>query len=330
MKSKQIDDDVKWVSKISLDQDQVGVDFNFIWYRNSVPILAKVTIDNDIKQSLLDKFIKDYSGNVASTDNASEGEEAFIVPKFDIVTDLSGQLASCKKDEYQGVERVLNIFKNEKELGNLSGIELENVKGYCATIYRKERQLYLFGSVNKFNALKKKHMFGFIGNVSSNTLSKISDDEHIIGINPSTVCYISGNNVVIKIKQYFESIFNLSGEYRVRAEGTIKALKKHSDFFKGIDQIDKDAKSKFMAVRGLAKMSADLSFLDEMVSKKDKVIRVIQDPIFNKKLGKIKVSKDNQSLEYSKDAIFEFVNLLGDHAVVSAITGNHFFAEKEQ
>ena len=311
-----------------IDDDATDVNLFLLWKKNSKSDMqfSKAEIGNEEKESFVKRFKKDYSVrdeySPYSVTMEKTDRKIYINDNF---FPLMNSYISALNTDVEDSDKQYN--------DDLDGIvdHLDYVKGYCADFVSTEtkKHVYLFGGITSFNSMQKKRAFGMIGNVNVSGITKLSDDDKILGFRPHTICYIYENTCVIQSKQGFENLFGLLEEYKKSALAVLNTMEKDPDFFQGFSQMESDLKKKPLYYRNLVKFSK----YPERIKKLSEHLSEIKDIVkenSNFSDDYDKVVLNDKGIVYKKDALEQILSLLNEKPVSSLITGEEFLADRDE
>ena len=164
-----------------------------------------------------------------------------------------------------------------------------------------------------------------IGNVGKKEITKISDDDVMIGFNPKTTCYIHDDVCVIKNKKGFEDLFGLLEEYKKIAKETIKLFSKFPDFYQGIETIQNDLDKRPILYRSVVNFGKNKGIIGRVSQHLEKIAEIKSSNIFAEKYHDLEIN--DKGIVYNEKALPLLLSLLNEEPVRSIITGDEFVAE---
>ena len=299
-----------------------------LWKKNSKSDMqfSKAEIGNEEKKSFIKRFEEDYS----SSDEYSP--YSVIMEKTDRKIYINEDFFPLMNSYISALN--LDVSDSDKKYNDdLDGVvdHLDYIKGYCADFINTntKKHVYLFGGITSFNSMQKKKAFGMIGNVTVSGITKLSDDDKILGFRPHTICYIYENTCVIQSKQGFENLFGLIEEYKKSALEVVKSMEDDSDFFQGFSQMENDLEKKPIYYRSLVKFSKYPERLQKLSNHLSDIEDVVKENS-NFSNDYDKVILNDKGIIYSTDALEQILSLLNEKPVSSLITGEEFLAERDE
>ena len=311
-----------------VEDDATDVNLFLLWKRNSKSNMqfSKAEIGNEEKESFIKRFQKDYSSNDEySPYNVTMEKTDRKIYIIDDFFPLMNNYISALNTDVPDSDKKFN--------DDLDGVvdHLDYVKGYCADFVNTEskKHVYLFGGITGFNSMQKKKALGMIGNVTVSGITKLNDDNKILGFRPHTICYIHENTCIIQSKQGFENLFGLIEEYKKSALGVVKVMEDDPDFFQGFSKMENDLEKKPIYYRSLVKFSK----YPERIQKLSKHLSEIENVVkenrnFSDDYNKVMLN--DKGIVYSEDALEQILSLLNEKPVSSLITGEEFLADRDE
>lgn len=311
-----------------VEDDATDITLFLLWKKNSKSDMqfSKAEIGNEEKESFIKRFKEDYS----SSDEYSP---------YSVIMEKTDRKIYIKKDFFPLMNSYisalnLNVPDSDKKYnGDLDGVvdHLDYVKGYCADFVNTDtkKHVYLFGGITSFNTMQKKKALGMIGNVTVSGITKLSDNNKILGFRPHTICYIYEDTCVIQSKQGFENLFGLIEEYKKSALEVVKTMEDNSDFFQGFSKMKNDLEKKPIYYRSLVKFSkypGRLQKLSDHLSDIEGVVK--ENSNFSNDYDKVILN--DKGIVYSTDALEQILSLLNEKPVSSIITGEEFLADRDE
>lgn len=322
-----IKDSFKKAKKI-VEDDATDITLFLLWKKNSKSDMqfSKAEIGNEEKKSFIKRFQRDYS----SSDEYSpysvtmEKTERKIYINNDFFPLMNSYISALN----------LDVPDSDKKYNDdLEGVvdHLDYVKGYCADFVNTDtkKHVYLFGGITSFNSMQKKRAWGMIGNVNVSGITKLSDDDKILGFKPHTICYIYENTCIIQSKQGFENLFGLIEEYKRSALNVVKIMEDDSNFFQGFAQMKNDLKKRPIYYRSLVKFSKYPERLKNLSNHLSEIENVVKkNSNFSNNYDKVVLN--DKGIVYSTDALEQILSLLNEKPVSSLITGEEFLADRDE
>ncbi|CBL91474.1 MULTISPECIES: Kiwa anti-phage protein KwaB-like domain-containing protein [Leuconostoc] len=311
--------DVKTVATM-LKKAGADVRLYLLWKNKKETMFSYAETSKEIKDSFKKRWMNDY--------NDDKNQE---ITQFNVGMEKTDHLMFCSSEEFPLMKKHVEKTNTENDpkqfVEDLSTIrpKLNLVRGYCAHIYTDEENLYLFGSTNTFNSLTKSRGFGLIGNVGDKEITKLSDDDLIIGFNPKTTCYIHNSVCVIKNKKGFEDLFGLLEEYKKLAEETIKLFSNYPEFYQGIENFEDDLNRRPILYRSVVNFGKKTGIIESVSQHLDEIKMIKENDAFKAKYKDLKIN--DKGIVYTRSSLPLFLSLLNEEPVKSIITGNEFFAE---
>ncbi|EDX42489.1 Kiwa anti-phage protein KwaB-like domain-containing protein [Limosilactobacillus reuteri] len=311
-----------------IEDDATDITLFLLWKKNSKSDMqfSKAEIGNEEKESFIKRFKEDYS----SSDEYSP---------YSVIMEKTDRKIYINKDFFPLMNSYISALNldvpdsDKKYNGDLDGVvdHLDYVKGYCADFVNTDtkKHVYLFGGVAGFNSMQKKKALGMIGNVTVSGITKLSDNNKILGFRPHTICYIYEDTCVIQSKQGFENLFGLIEEYKKSALEVVKTMEEDSDFFQGFSQMKNDLEKKPIYYRSLVKFSKypeRLQKLSDHLSDIEDVVK--ENGNFSNDYDKVVLN--DKGIVYSTDALEQILSLLNEKPVSSLITGEEFLADRDE
>lgn len=301
--------------------EEKRVNLFLLWKENKKMLFSKAVIGRVEKQSFIDRFVNDYSLEdeftsysvmLDKTDYKLFGEQG----DFPNITDYINKMDTEAADK--GYIEDLSTFRQN----------LNKAKGYCADIFSGDIHYYVFGSVSTFNALTSKRKFGLLGNVSSNGITKLDDNEKIMGFNNKTICFVKDKFCIINTKKAFEDLFGLLAKYEEVGNDAIDALRKYPLFFQNLDSIKTDLAKKPVLYRSLVNLYKNPDRIDKISKHLKEITDIKNSPTFNDKYDKLQIN--SSGVVYSSDSLSQFLSLLNERPVQSLITKDEFMAVRDE
>lgn len=297
------------------------VNLFLMWKQNSNMLFSKAVIGDVEKNSFIERFLNDYSNEDELT-------------SYSVMLDKTDHKLFGEIDDFPNMISYIEKMDTEaEEKGYIEDLSTfrENInkaKGYCADIFSENTHYYVFGSVSTFNALTSKRKFGFLGNVNNNDITKLDDNEKIMGFNNKTTCFVRDQNCIINTKKIFEDLFGLLSVYEEVGKNAITLLAKYPNFFQHIDSIEADLAKRPVLYRSLVNLYKNSDRIDK-ISKHLKEIKDIKNsPIFKDKYDKLEIN--DTGIVYSSDSLNQFLSLLNERPVQSLITRDEFMAVRDE
>ncbi|CCF26286.1 Kiwa anti-phage protein KwaB-like domain-containing protein [Leuconostoc citreum] len=315
--------DVINIEKMLSEEDgkKVDVRLYLLWKDKKEMMFSYSELGIDIKNTFIKRWLHDYSNN----DQVQEFSE------FNVGMEKTDNLMFCKSDIFPLVQKYVKKTDLTNDplqfVTDLTTVRpiLNRVRGYCAHIYTDDDNVYLFGSTTTFNNLTKKTSLGMIGNVGKKEITKISDDDVMIGFNPKTTCYIHDDVCVIKNKKGFEDLFGLLEEYKKIAKETIKLFSKFPDFYQGIETIQNDLDKRPILYRSVVNFGKNKGIIGRVSQHLEKIAEIKSSNIFAEKYHDLEIN--DKGIVYNEKALPLLLSLLNEEPVRSIITGDEFVAE---
>lgn len=318
--NKKVLDDVTMIEKM-LENDDVDVRLYLLWRNKKDMMFSYSEISKNIKDTFIKRWLNDYSNN----DQIQEFSE------FNVGMEKTYNLMFCKSDVFPLIKK----YVKKTDLNNdplefvpdLTTVRpiLGHVRGYCAHIYTDDDNAYLFGSTTTFNNLTKKTSLGMIGNVGKKEITKISDDDVMIGFNPKTTCYIHDDVCVIKNKKGFEDLFGLLEEYKKIAKETIKLFSDFPDFYQGIETIENVLDKRPILYRSVVNFGKNKGIIKRVSQHLKEIEDIKNSDTFAEKYEDLELN--DKGIVYKENSLPLLLSLLNEEPVKSIITGDEFVAE---
>ncbi|WP_368293565.1 hypothetical protein [Latilactobacillus sakei] len=291
---------------------------------------AESTADIDTMDSMVERFIKTFKEPKV---NDSE------LAKFDILKKNKDFFYYADSDQFINAKKVIDKlndidFLPEEDLKVIKNLKV--VKGIIVKLVINSDNpdtFYLFINVDKFNAFKKKKMSsGFMGNLNSDGITRITDNKMIFGVKDKIGFYYHKDHFVINSHVDFERMLFLIDEYKKRAKVVAQGLNEFKEVLVDVNKLENDLTG--LGSTALVRMLVNLSLkdLNEKFNDKNKKSSI-------KKLKEITQFKDFKNefegigqlideekcqITYTNKEKFKFIALLSDKPSQTLFLGKKF------
>lgn len=281
-------------------------------------VKSEFDVDENIRDSMLNRLKHTYTAHKLKN---------YSFEAFNIIANNEKTFYFCQKTKFSNLKTGLDRLVNSSPTKSFDKDDLKNVLAAVVEFNYDNSSSYAFVGVNNFNSLVNSKL-GFFGNVSKNEITKLADDNLLLGITDKVAFVYFDNGFIVnpKGKSAFTRIFFLRDEYQKIGEKVSKNLVGYKDRLMNVEKLyddlyGKGSKHIRIADQMLAKLNDDKrkNELKDLLGDKDlfkkrltKIENFKNEKQFKGKFKDLNIDVANAQIEYTKDALFPFLAVLSD------------------